>query len=163
MRRIVCAKASALETKIAIWRLRGRNGARELGDRDRMLFVANVDYPVGKKNLVAVGVGGFSVGEHKSAVENSAINGVEGNAHPGVLRGWFESPHFPLFFRVAQIKNDETIAAESPVSPVAAILQFFWNIDRTVQAREGSLILGHFWRHKFRPHPLVVLGFLACT
>src|ERR1700732_1609259 len=98
MRRIVRAETTALETEIAVRSFRRRNGPRELGDRDRMLFVANVDYPVGKENLVAVGVGGFAVGEHKSAVENSAINGVKGDAHTGIL-GWrFKSSHLALLF-----------------------------------------------------------------
>src|SRR3984957_12453511 len=148
MRRIVCAKASALETKIAIWRVGGRDRPRELRHWDRMLFIADIDDPVGKKNLVAIGVGGFSVGEHKSPVENSAINGVERNAHPGVLRGRFESAYFALFFRIAQIQNDETVAAESAVSAVTAVLQFFWHVDRTVQARERGLVFGDPWRYE---------------
>ena len=40
----------------------------KLRDRDRMLFVTNIDNPVGKKNLVAIGIGGFSVSEHKALV-----------------------------------------------------------------------------------------------
>src|ERR1700722_17727577 len=161
MRRIVCAKASALETKIAIWRVGGRDRPRKLRHWDRMLFIADIDDPVGKKNLVAMGGGGFSVGQHKSTVENSAINGVKRNSHPGVLRGRFEAADFALFFRIAQIKNDETVAAESSISAITAVLQFFGDIDGTVQAGEGSLVLGHFWRHQFRPDPLVVLRLFA--
>src|ERR1700730_7836124 len=163
MWRIVRAEASTLETKVAVWSLRRRDWARKLRYRDRMFFVANIDNPVGKKNLVAIRVGGFSVGQHKSAIQNSAINGVEGDAHSGVLRGRFESTDFALFFRVAQIKNDETVAAESSVSAITAVFQFFGDIHGTVQAGEGSLVLGHSWRHQFGPDPLVVLGLFAFT
>src|ERR1700688_50977 len=131
MRGIVRAEAPALETEIAVWSLRRRDWARKLCYRDRMLFVANIDNPVGKKNLIAIGVGGFSVGQHKSAVENPAINGVKRNSHRGILRGRLEAAHFPLFFRIAQIKNDETVTAERPVPTVAAVFQFFGGGDWT--------------------------------
>src|SRR3979490_788581 len=114
MRRIVRAKSPTLETKIAIRRTRRRDWARKLRHRNGMLFIANIDNPIGQKNLVAIGVGGFSVSEHESAVEHSAVNRVERNAHPGILRRRFEAAHFPLFFGIAQIENDETVAAETP-------------------------------------------------
>src|ERR1700726_1967474 len=98
MWRIVRAESPTLEAEIAVRRIRRRDRARKLCHRNRMLFITNIDNPVGKKNLVAIGVGSFSVGQHESAVENSAINRVERDAHPGILRGWFEAAHFPLFF-----------------------------------------------------------------
>src|ERR1700736_3965004 len=109
MWRIVRAESPTLETKIAVRRIRRRDRPRKLRNRDGMLFVANIDNPVGKKNLVAIRVSGFSVGQHESAVENSAINRMKRDAHPGILRGRFEAAHFPLFYGIAQIKNDETV------------------------------------------------------
>src|ERR1700737_3824942 len=155
MRGIVRAESPTLETKIAVRSIRRRDRPRKLRNRDGMLFVANIDNPVGKKNLVAIRVSGFSVGQHESAVENSAINRMKRDAHPGILRGRFEAGHFPLFYGIAQIKNDETVAAESPVSAVTAVLQFLGYIDWAVQACKGSLALGHLGRPSFEQIPLL--------
>ncbi len=46
MRRIVRAEAATLETKIALGGFGRRDGAGKLGNRDRMLLVANIDDPV---------------------------------------------------------------------------------------------------------------------
>ena len=142
-------EASALETEIAVRRFRRRHGAGKLRDCDGVFFVANVDDPIGKINLVAVGIGGFAVRNDEAAFEDAAINGVEGDAHSGILRGRFESADFLLVRRIRKIENDKTVAAECSVAAVAALLKFFRNVHRAVQTCKRSLIRDDFWRNEF--------------
>src|SRR5579859_1790921 len=103
MRWIMSAEASALETEVAVGRFGRRNGAWELRDWDGMRFVADINYPIRQINLVAIGVGGFAVGDNEAAIQHAAIDGVEGDAHAGILRGRFEAADFFLMLRIGEI------------------------------------------------------------
>src|SRR5690348_18211406 len=107
MRRIVRPKAPALEAEIAVGRLRWGCGARELRHRRGPLLIANVNYPDGEEHLVAVGIGGLPVGEHKSLVQGAAPDGVEGDAARAILRRRLETPDFLLMLRVGKVQDDE--------------------------------------------------------
>src|SRR5579859_7807211 len=123
MRRIMRPEAAALEAEIAVGRLGRRNGAGKLRHGDGMLFIADVDDPVGEIDLVAVGVGGLAVGEDEAAVENAAIDGVEGDAHSGILRRRLEATDFLLMRGIGKVQDDEAVAAERAVAAVAAVLE----------------------------------------
>src|SRR5579859_4196570 len=113
VRWIVRAEASALEAEIAVGGFGRRNGARKLGDGDRMRFVADINDPVGQIDLVAIGVGGFAVGDDEAAIQDAAVDGVERDAHAGILRGGFEAADFFLMLGVGKIEDYETVATES--------------------------------------------------
>src|SRR5215472_14645762 len=149
MRRIVRAEASALEAKIAVRGFRRRHGTRKLSDRNGMLFVTNVHDPVGKINLVAIGVGGFAVGDYEAAIENAAVDRMEGDAHAGVLRRRLEATDFLLMRRIGEVQDDEAVATEGAVATVAAIVKLPGNVDRTMEAGEWRLIGEDFRRHEF--------------
>src|SRR2546430_16611 len=115
MRRIVRAKAATLETKIAIGGLGRRNGPRKLGDRDRILLVANIDDPVRQVDLVAVGVRGFAVCNDEAAFKNPAVNRVESDAHAGVDRKStrLNSSHSQISYAVFCLKKKYLLANSS--------------------------------------------------
>jgi len=161
MRRIVRAKAAALEAEILVWRLGRRDGAGKLGDGNGMLLVANVDDPIGQIDLIAVGVGGFAIRDDEAAFEDAAIDRVEGDTHAGILRRRFEAADFFLMRGIGEIENDEAVAAERAVAAIAAVFQLFRNIHWAVETGERSLVGNDFRRDEFRPNPLVVFGFFA--
>src|SRR5260370_17950114 len=128
MRRIMGSEAAALEAEIAVGRLGGRNGAGKLRNRDGMLLIANVDDPVREIDLVAVGVGGLAIGEHEAALGNAAIDGVKGDTHSRILRRRLKAAESPLLRGIGKIQDEQALAAESPVTAVAAVLELFRHV-----------------------------------
>src|SRR2546421_1138698 len=161
MWRIMSPEATALETEIAVRCFRRRNGTRQLSNGHGVLFIANIDDPVRQIDLIAIRIGRFAVGEHKSPVEDAAINRVEGDAHSRVLWRRLEPANFSLMRRIREIKNNESVAAKRAVTTIAAIFQFFRNVHRAVQSGERRLVCDDLRWNQLGPHPFVILGFLA--
>ena len=51
------------------------------------------------------------------------------DAHAGILRRRFESADFFLVGGIGEIEDDETVGAESTVAAIAAVFEFFGDVD----------------------------------